>query len=34
MIGLSDSLPWKISVVVREERKEEKGILELVQGIV
>lgn len=31
MIGLSDSLPWKISVVVREERKKEKGILELVE---
>ncbi len=34
MISLSDSLPWKISVIVREERKEEKGILELVRGIV
>ncbi len=34
MISLSDSQPWKISVIVREERKEEKGILELVRGIV
>lgn len=33
MIGLSDSLPWKISAVVREERKGEKGILELVEGL-
>ncbi len=30
MIGLADSLPWKISVIAREERKDEKGILELI----
>lgn len=30
MIGLSDSLPWKISVIAREERKKERRILDLV----
>lgn len=31
MIGLEDSLPWKISVVVREERKRERTIQNLVE---